>query len=82
MRYAHTKVFTVDSASSPGRPRRIELGGVMVDVEEVIDHWVSAAKDPSFYPNEYYKVKVAGGRVFILMYNTLFNSWWIKGHIT
>jgi len=80
MKYAHTKVRTVDSALSPGWPRKIELEGSLVDVEEVLDHWISAAKDPSFYPNEYYKVKVAGGGVFIIMYNTLFNSWWIKEH--
>lgn len=80
MRYAHTKVLTVDSASSPGWPRTVEVAGVMMEVEEVLDHWISAAKDPSFYPNEYYKVKVAGGRVFIIMYNTLFNSWWLKEH--
>jgi len=81
MKNSHTKVLTVDSSSSPGWPRKIELAGVMVDVEEVLDHWISAAKDPSFYPNEYYKVKVTGGRVFIIMYNTLFNSWWIKERI-
>jgi len=80
MKYAHTKVLTVDSASYPGWPRTIEVSGVMMDVEEVLDHWISAAKDPSFYPNEYYKVKIAGGRVFIIMYNTLFDSWWIKEH--
>jgi hypothetical protein len=78
MKYAHTKVRTVDSNSAPGWPRTIEVAGSMVDVSEILDHWVSAAKDPSFYPNEYYKVRVANGDVYILMYNTLFNSWWLK----
>ncbi|MEN6474713.1 MAG: hypothetical protein ABFD81_11920 [Syntrophaceae bacterium] len=82
MKYAHTKVRTADSAHSPGWPRKFEVEGTMVDVLEVLDHWVSAAKDPSFYPNEYFKVRVSGGGVFILMYNTLFDSWWIKEHIT
>lgn len=81
MKYAHTKVRTVDSSHSPGWPRTIELEGSMVDVKEILDHWVSAAKDPSIYPNEYFKVRVSGGGVFILMYNTLFNSWWLKEHI-
>jgi len=49
-----------------------------VEVEEVVDRWVSAYKDPSFYPNEYFKVRISDGKVYILMYNTLFNSWWIK----
>lgn len=78
MKYAHTKVSTVDAHTYPGTPSRIEVNGAMVEVEEVLDRWVSASQDPSFYPNEYYKIRVAGGEVFILMYNTLFNSWWIK----
>lgn len=80
MSYTHTKVSTVDAQAYPGTPKQIEVDGVMVEVVEVLDRWVSAAKDPSFYPNEYYKVRVADGTVYILMYNTLFNSWWIKEH--
>jgi hypothetical protein len=78
MKFAHTKVLTIDSNAYPGWPQKIEVNGNMVEVEEVVDRWVSAYKDPSFYPNEYFKVRISDGKVYILMYNTLFNSWWIK----
>jgi hypothetical protein len=49
----------------------------MAEVEDIIDRWVSAHKDPEDYPSEYWKIKVSGKK-YILMYNTLFDSWWLK----
>lgn len=81
MKYAHTKVNTADGHDFPGQPRQIEVGGAMVEVEEILERWISAAKDPTFYPNEYFKIRITGGAVYTLLYNTLFDSWWIKEHI-
>jgi hypothetical protein len=49
----------------------------MAEVEDIIDRWVSAHKNPEDYPSEYWKIKVSGKK-YILMYNTLFDSWWLK----
>jgi len=55
----------------------VELDGEMKEVEDIIDRWVSAKTDPTEYPSEFWKIK-ASGKKYILMYNTLFDSWWLK----
>jgi len=55
----------------------VELDGEMAEVEDIIDRWVTAHSDPTDYPSEYWKIKVSGKK-YILMYNTLFDSWWLK----
>jgi hypothetical protein len=49
----------------------------MSEVEDIIDRWVTAHSDPTDYPSEYWKIKVSGKK-YILMYNTLFDSWWLR----
>jgi hypothetical protein len=55
----------------------VELDGEMREVEDIIDRWVSANTDPREYPSEFWKI-MASGKKYILMYNTLFDSWWLK----
>jgi hypothetical protein len=77
MRFIHTKVQTKDHDRHPTWPVKIEVDGEMADVDEVVDRWMSAGKDSTSYPSEYWKVRAAG-RKYIVMYNTLFDSWWLK----
>lgn len=55
----------------------IEIDGEMVVVDEIVDRWVSASSDPTSYPSQYWKVRVSD-RKYIVMYNILFDSWWVK----
>ena len=73
----HTRVSTKDSDKHPGWPVMVELDGKMNEVEDIIDRWISANTDPTEYPSEFWKIK-ALGKKYILMYNTLFDSWWLK----
>lgn len=76
MKFRHAKVKTLDSHSYPGLPLWVEIDGEGLDIEFVVEHWREAYKDPSFYPQEYYKVQASNKKVYVLRYSTLFKSWW------
>ncbi len=78
MKFAHTRVKTLDSHKHPGAPMWFEIDGNGLDVELVLEHWSEAYRDPSFFPSEYYKVEASDSRVYLLRYSTLFKSWWVK----
>jgi hypothetical protein len=76
MKFRHAKVRTADSYTAPGRPFSMELDGASMDIEQILSHWRQAYEDPSFYPEEYYKVQASDKKVYVLRYCILFNSWW------
>ncbi|HNU75745.1 MAG TPA: hypothetical protein PLE36_07960 [Deltaproteobacteria bacterium] len=80
MKYRHAKVRTADSYTFPGKPCRMEVDGRSMEIEKVLSHWREAYEDPSFYPEEFYKVRASDKNVYILRYCILFNSWWVKEH--
>ena len=80
MKYRHAKVRTADSYTFPGKPCRMEVDGRSMEIEKVLSHWRKAYEDPSFYPEEFYKVRASDKNVYILRYCILFNSWWVKEH--
>jgi hypothetical protein len=45
------------------------------EIEEVIDRWHEGGKDPRRPAVDYFKVRTCGGKVFILRYLALFDSW-------
>ena len=78
MKFQHAKVKTFDSHKHPGRPVSFDITGVELEIDDILDHWSEAYQDPSFFPDEYYKIKASDGHVYILKYSTLFKSWWVK----
>ena len=78
MKFRHAKVKTLDSHVYPGRPFWIEVDGNGQEIESVVEHWREAYVDPSFYPQEYYRVITSDNRAYVLRYSTLFKSWWIS----
>ena len=78
MKFRPTRVKTFDCHKHPGRPVSFDMNGTGLEIEEIMEHWNEAYQDPSFFPDEYYKVKVSQGNVYILKYSTLFKSWWVK----
>lgn len=78
MRFEPARVTTLDSHKSPGPPVRFAFGGKILDVAGVIRHWYTAYTDPSFHPDEYYRVEASDARVYVLRYSTLFSSWWVR----
>lgn len=78
MKFAHSRVKTLDSYKHPGEPTSFEVEGKDIGVNQILDHWNEAYTDPSFFPSEYYKVSASDGKVYLLRYSTLFRSWWVK----
>jgi len=78
MRFQHTRVKTFDSHRHPGQPVWFELRGTGLEIEVILDHWNEAYQDPSFFPDEYYKVRASDDKIYLLRYSMLFKSWWVK----
>ena len=81
MKFRHTRVKTVDSSRHPGQPVWFEFEGKGLEIEAVLEHWSEAYRDPSFFPEEYYKVEASDKNVYLLRYSTLFKSWWVKVYV-
>lgn len=78
MKYRHAKVKTMDGYIHPGRPFKMEIDGNSFEIEQVLSHWREAHEDPSFYPEDFYKVKASDKKLYVLRYCILFNSWWVR----
>ncbi|HPR55509.1 MAG TPA: hypothetical protein PLV84_10305 [Deltaproteobacteria bacterium] len=78
MRFRHTRVKTFDSSRHPGQPVWFEYNGKGLEIEDVLERWSEAYQDPSFFPDEYYRVEASDRHVYLLRYSTLFKSWWVK----
>ena len=74
MKFRHAKVQTADSYTAPGKPFSMEVDGSRMEIEQILSHWRQAYEDPSFYPEEYYKVRASDKKEYILRYCILFNS--------
>ncbi|HOS97615.1 MAG TPA: hypothetical protein PLR71_08530 [Deltaproteobacteria bacterium] len=77
MRFSPSRVKTFDSHKSPGQPVWFECRGRGLEIDEVLEHWSEAYRDPSFFPDEYYKVRAEDTKVYLLRYSHLFKSWWV-----
>ena len=78
MKFRHARVKTFDSHAYPGRPQRFEIDGNNLEIETVVEHWREAYQDPSFYPQEYYRVLTSDKKLYVLRYSMLFKSWWVS----
>ncbi len=78
MRFIHAEVRTRDGHRHPGEPAAFVSAGDALRVEDVIEHWCQASVDPSFFPEEYFRVRASDRRVYLLRYSHLFGSWWIR----
>ncbi|HVN72059.1 MAG TPA: hypothetical protein VMU10_08565 [Desulfomonilia bacterium] len=77
MKFRHTRVKTFDSGRHPGQPVWFEINEEGLEIEVILDHWNEAYQDPSFFPDEYFKVQASDRHVYLLKYSTLFKSWWV-----
>ena len=81
MRFRHTRVKTFDSSRHPGQPVWFEFEGRGLEIEAVLERWSEAYQDPSYFPDEYYKVEASDRNVYLLRYSTLFKSWWVRTYV-
>lgn len=48
------------------------------EVREIVDRWYEGSTDPSRPEISYFKVRTTDGRIFLLRYLSLFDSWSVK----
>jgi hypothetical protein len=57
------------------RPRAFVLDGQRHEVVEIVDRWYEGGRTAADPQVDIFKVKTAGGAVFMLRYNALFDAW-------
>jgi hypothetical protein len=57
------------------RPKAFTVGGCRREVAEILDRWCEGGIEPGRPAVDYFKVRTAGGRVFLLRYVSLFDAW-------
>ncbi len=59
-------------------PRAFSWRGRRVVIEEVVDRWYQASRDPSLPSADYFKVRTTDGEVFILRLDNESQAWYLK----
>ncbi len=59
-------------------PRAFSWQGRRIVIEEVLDRWYQAARDPSLPSADYFKVRTSVGEVFILRRDNESQAWSLK----
>lgn len=60
------------------RPISFIYRGNRWEIKEIIDRWYEGGIDPTRPEVNYFKVKTTTGKIFVLRYLSLFDSWSIK----
>ena len=75
MNYERIQVECYSGYKVNERPMAFIYQGHRCEIQEIVDRWYEGGIDPSRPEASYFKVKTTEGRVFILRYLSLFNSW-------
>jgi hypothetical protein len=57
------------------RPLSFRLRGQVHEVAEIVDRWHEGRPEPGSPYLNYFKVRTAGGKEYLLRYNGLFDAW-------
>ena len=58
-------------------PRSFSLNGRRYEIEEIVDRWYQGSRDPAVPACDYFKVRAAGGILFILRMDRESFSWYL-----
>jgi hypothetical protein len=78
MPYKKVEVECYSGHRANERPLAFTFEGRRWEVVEVIDWWYEGGVRPGRPALDYFKVKTAEGRVFLLRYNFLFDAWAVR----
>jgi hypothetical protein len=78
MPYKKVEVECYSGHRANERPLAFTFEGRRWEVVEVIDWWYEGGVRPGRPALDYFKVKTAEGRVFLLRYNSLFDAWAVR----
>ncbi len=65
---SYERVIVHAYAGSKGdeEPRSFDLRGARVEIQEILDRWYQARRDPTLLSASYFKVRSTDGSVFLL----------------
>ncbi len=56
-------------------PRALVLNGQRRDIEEIVDRWYQAGRDPSVAASDYYRVRTADGSLLLIRLDRDAQAW-------
>ena len=78
MPYERIEVECYSGYRANERPVAFTFQAHRWEVEEVLDRWYEGTLRAGHPALDYFKVRTAEGRVFLLRYNSLFDAWSIR----
>lgn len=78
MEYEKIQVECYSGHKVNERPIAFTYQGNRWEIKEIIDRWYEGGPDPIRPEVNYFKVKTTGGKIFVLRYLSLFDSWSLK----
>jgi len=75
MSYEQIEVECYSGYRANERPVAFILENRRWEIVEIIDRWYEGGLRPSKPALDYFRVRTADGRVFLLRYNSLFDAW-------
>jgi hypothetical protein len=78
MPYERIEVECYSGYRAHERPVAFTLENRRWEIVEIIDRWYEGGLRPSQPALDYFRVRTAEGRVFVLRYNSLFDAWAVR----
>lgn len=75
MDYETLQVECYSGCKGLERPVAFSCGGRRWEVQEIVDRWYEGGLDAARPEIRYFKVRTTEGRLFLLRYLALFDSW-------
>jgi len=75
MHYERIQVECYSGYKINERPVAFTYQGHRWEIQEIVDRWYEGDIDPTRLEISYFKVTTTEGRIFILRYLSLFDSW-------
>jgi hypothetical protein len=78
MDFARIRVECYSGYKANERPVAFVWEGRRWEVAEILDRWCEGGRTPDRPSVDYFKIKTSEGRVFLLRYLSLFDSWSVR----
>ena len=77
MKLTPVKVECYAGAKADETPRRFERGELLVEIAEVVDRWYQVESQPEWPRADYFKVRGADGREYLLKHDLESDEWYL-----
>ena len=59
------------------RPLRFACEGTTIEIDEILDRWLAAGKDPEQPPADYFKIRGSDGHEYLLRHDHEPDVWFV-----